>query len=478
MKIIIYALGAVFERYRDKIIWGQVAAVSDKNSVTGETVCGKPVVHPNDLHGIDYDYLVIFSNRLFESIRMELVGEYFVPYQKIIPWREIIEDTIALRIVEFYKNFFRLRNINKVLDMESTMLSSMCLTKDELFLSQDVLLDVIQPRGDFQNVNLYDHVYKSYNECTVTYDAVLTGDILKYNNEELKHIMQHTSRLLFFTRFLLEGKSAIEVICDKMQSVGRCTYLSTLYGILWTIEAECDTQQDDISIYIAMHKDYNVRSDRLYKPLCVGGFHKEKYLSEQYGENITYLNEKINECTALFWIWKNTSSQYVGLNHYRRYFYNNEIESMDNYLSAARIRQIMETYDIILPQTMPMADQTVYGQIYDYIDHELCEKGHALIRCKIKKYQPDYLAAFDMVMNGKNAFLCNIFVTRREILNQYCEWLFSFLIEAAEEINVEGYDSYSQRVMGFFAERMWTVWLRKNKLQIKELPYVKWEKIV
>ena len=75
-------------------------------------------------------------------------------------------------------------------------------------------------------------------------------------------------------------------------------------------------------------------------------------------------------------------------------------------------------------------------------------------------------------MDGYAIFNCNIFVTKREILDRYCEWLFSFLIEAAEEIDVEGYDSYSQRVIGFFAERMWTVWLRKNRLRIKELPYV------
>ena len=94
------------------------------------------------------------------------------------------------------------------------------------------------------------------------------------------------------------------------------------------------------------------------------------------------------------------------------------------------------------------------------------------MRKGIEKHQPEYLQIFDDVMNGHSAFLCNMFVTRREILNRYCEWLFSFLIEAAEAIDVEGYDSYSQRVIGFFAERMWTVWLRKNKLKIKELPYV------
>ena len=31
---------------------------------------------------------------------------------------------------------------------------------------------------------------------------------------------------------------------------------------------------------------------------------------------------------------------------------------------------------------------------------------------------------------------------------------------------------YSQRVIGFFSEWMWTVRLRKNKLRIKELPYI------
>ena len=102
----------------------------------------------------------------------------------------------------------------------------------------------------------------------------------------------------------------------------------------------------------------------------------------------------------------------------------------------------------------------------------MIEKSYTIIRNAIEKKQPDYLDAFDSVMRGHNAFMCNMFVTKREILNAYCGWLFSFLIEAADEIDVEGYDSYSQRVIGFFAERMWTVWLRRNKFSIKELPFV------
>ena len=106
------------------------------------------------------------------------------------------------------------------------------------------------------------------------------------------------------------------------------------------------------------------------------------------------------------------------------------------------------------------------------INQELCEKAYILFRSKIIEKQPNYVQAFDSVMEGNSIFLCNMFVIKREILERYCEWLFSFLLEVAEEMDVEGYDSYSQRVTGFFAEQMWTVWLRKNRLRIKELPYV------
>ena len=73
-------------------------------------------------------------------------------------------------------------------------------------------------------------------------------------------------------------------------------------------------------------------------------------------------------------------------------------------------------------------------------------------------------------MNGHKGILLNMFVMKREIFNEYCQWLFSFLIEAAEKIEVEKYDAYSKRVIGFFAERMLTVWLTMHPYKMKELP--------
>jgi len=93
--------------------------------------------------------------------------------------------------------------------------------------------------------------------------------------------------------------------------------------------------------------------------------------------------------------------------------------------------------------------------------------------------QPDYLDAFDDVTRGIALFANGMHIARRNVFDAYCEWLFSFLIDATEEVRAKvslgdkplremGHD-YS-RVVGHFAERLLSVWLIKNHLRIKMLP--------
>ena len=84
-----------------------------------------------------------------------------------------------------------------------------------------------------------------------------------------------------------------------------------------------------------------------------------------------------------------------------------------------------------------------------------------------KKTQPDYLDAFDYVLGSSSFYKCNMFVTRRDVFDAYCKWLFSFIIDATREVLRM---TNPQRTMGFFCECMLSVWLAKNHLRIKELP--------
>ena len=139
----------------------------------------------------------------------------------------------------------------------------------------------------------------------------------------------------------------------------------------------------------------------------------------------------------------------------------------------------MSEYDIIVNRE-GMTDRSQRDMvILSTGQPDLVRITEKIIRKHLAEKQPDYLEAFDDVMTGIALFSGGMHVTRRNIFNAYCEWLFSFLIDATEEIRDKiqignktleemGHD-YS-RVIGFFAERMLTIWLMKNHLLIKELP--------
>jgi len=477
MKVIIYATGQLFERYKEKINWSQVVAVADKRVRETGTINSVPLIPAKDLDCFAFDYIAVFSNSLYEEIRMELAGEYFIPEDKIIPWRAVIagEEAAPAEILKYYKSFCIERRCGKILDMGMAEIPRRCLLKEEFITyahTGESILDGVKGSGAIQNVNLYDNLYETPKACKNSYDVVFLWDEKQCSEAVLNHVKERTRYILLFTHYLSAGMPVKKRVCEKLEQAGKVACISTLHGLLWTVDTQHKDCGKDMAVYVVAHKKYHVRSDCLYRPLYVGGYSEPGQLMEQEGENIAYLNGTINECTALYWIWKNTDEQYVGLNHYRRYFYNDEIRSMDNYLTMEHAWEILREYDMILPVTYPSEQLTVYEQIYGTVDHELCRRAYHILRGKLEEKQPGYVEAFENVMNGSNTFLCNMFITRREILNRYCEWLFSFLTEAAKETDVEGYDRYSRRVMGFYAERMWSVWLRKNRLRIKKLPYV------
>lgn len=228
---------------------------------------------------------------------------------------------------------------------------------------------------------------------------------------------------------------------------------------------------EDTSIYVVTHNDYNVFSDEDYVPITVGNYHKDIFLWEQQGDNISYLNSKINECTAIYWIWKNDHSKIVGTNHYRRYFYNNELRCRENRLCGAVSEHILEEYDMIVYKAAVPNNQTVEEEMRSDLSNDAFIYGYKRMVEGLKKYQPEYIDDFYAVMSSKECCYCNMLVAKKELFDSYCEWLFSFLILVAEQADVSKYNSHDARVVGFFAERMLSIWLHHNNdLRTKPLP--------
>ena len=198
------------------------------------------------------------------------------------------------------------------------------------------------------------------------------------------------------------------------------------------------------------------------------------YIGDDSGDNISRLNLYINEITALYWMWKNTSHTTLGLSHYRRFFTESDDEkfSYDKILTKDAALKILEQYDIIVAGIY-FGGLTQHEFIINDCGEDLAIFGEAVLKKYLLQAQPDYLDAFEYVMNSTTFFKCNMFVARRNIVDAYCKWLFSFIIDATKEAlriaNLQELSWTPRRLMSFLAERMLTVWLIKNRLRIKEL---------
>ncbi len=460
----------------------QIVAVISEGAVFGDEVNGIPILRPAALQNIVYDLIAVcpdrsFPGRSFEDIRSRLIRSYFMDPEKIIPWKALTETEGSYKydMIQVCVSICRTYGFKRILDLDTTVISRSYLNKAEVF-DGDIVVDGICSDPESANVCVYDTVYSSLGESGPYYDAAFIWDGLGCTVEDLREVKNRARYVILFTPYFHERRSVKPSMRTKLGSYKNIKCIANGSGLIWIISPEID-KKDDMAIYVVAHKKANLKADSLYRPLCVGGYQEGDYLSEENGENIAHLNPQLNECTALYWIWKNTDEKYVGLNHYRRYFYN--IAGADHCLDQEAAYEILKEYDIILGNLdlgAPEAwmDLTVYQRIHNQISDRSCAEGHRILREKIQKIQPEYLGAFDRVMAGKSMYVYNMFITRREILDRYCAWLFSFLIEAAEELNVEGYDSHRKRTMGFLAESLLTVWLYRNKLRIKELGRSNW----
>ena len=225
----------------------------------------------------------------------------------------------------------------------------------------------------------------------------------------------------------------------------------------------------DCKNYVITHKECDVQEDNMYRILCVGDYRKEGLLTERSGDNISAYNARINECTGLYWIWKNTSSEYVGMCHYRRWFYNCRYVHDKSRLDADRVEELLKDHDIILANKVTFA-WTVGNNCSIELGQDINEVANYEFFDLIRERQPDYLDDYCDVMDGHSMYVYNMFVTRREILNDYCEWLFSFLLDAADRLDIVGLSQKQQRIAGYYAEMMWTVWMHHQNLKVCEQP--------
>lgn len=218
----------------------------------------------------------------------------------------------------------------------------------------------------------------------------------------------------------------------------------------------------DVKVLVAAHKNYAMPKDPMYLPVFVGkDLHPDvnhTFQGDNTGDNISKQNPYYNELTAIYWGWKNLDVDALGLVHYRRYLSLNKKKSLDAVLSGQQAQNLLKQYDIVLPQKRNYCIETNESHYLHAHEHE----PFNVMRQVIQEDYPEYEDAFETVMKRTWAHMFNMFIMKKQPLDEYLAWMFDVLHKVEALIDISSYSTYEQRVYGFLSELLLDVWLIKH----------------
>lgn len=230
-----------------------------------------------------------------------------------------------------------------------------------------------------------------------------------------------------------------------------------------------DHTDHTIKVIVAAHKSYEMPTDKMYLPVHVGAAGKESigYQRDDEGENISSLNPYFCELTGVYWAWKNLNEDYIGLVHYRRLF------TMSGHtLTEVDIKSYLGKIKVFVPAKRRYYIETLKS----HYDHTHYPEHLDVTRTVVGKLYPEYLNAYDKVVNRTWGYMFNMMIMEKELLNDYCTWLFNILNEVFEKIDTTNYPAFTKRYVGRMSEILFNVWLEKKistgeikKEEVKEL---------
>lgn len=221
----------------------------------------------------------------------------------------------------------------------------------------------------------------------------------------------------------------------------------------------------DLKQFVVSHKSFNDSRFQgrtiLYVNQHLPKQEKEDTINTWSGDNIDSLNPWYCELTALYWIWKNVPSKtIISFEHYRRVFLTSHSNWFTyQFLQKNEISEILSHYDIILPLVHHFKDD-LYSQ---YQKNHIIQDMNIMEKVLLEKHQ-DYSTSLKETMEGHDAVLFNMFIMKKELLDDYCSFAFPLLNEVfqIQKKDILQRNDYQQRSIGFLSERLFNIYLNKK----------------
>lgn len=233
-----------------------------------------------------------------------------------------------------------------------------------------------------------------------------------------------------------------------------------------------------IEVYDLVHKPYKLPEDPLYVPIQPGCAEEGckilggRVIRDDTGDNISIKNQAYNMLAPMYWVWKNSNADFVGIVHYRRFlvYKKKDKDGWNNILNSEEAQMLCQNNSIIFPR------KSVYPFFTLRTHYINTFKGlkdvHTLdldtMRNVIKEKYPEYLEAHDKVMGQNWGHQGNIYIMRKDLYDEHCEFMFGVLDECEKRLLGKRHDY--NRYIASLAEFLPDIWVEKNKYKYAELP--------
>ena len=153
-----------------------------------------------------------------------------------------------------------------------------------------------------------------------------------------------------------------------------------------------------------------------------------------------------------------TDVEYIGLCHYRRYF--------QTEFTMENVEQLMDGADIVLAKSIFFSEN-----LYSNLSRDLVPEDILAFFLYMKgRFQNDQ-DVINFLINCNHFNPCNMFVCKKSLFDEFCQWQFSILFDLFEILPKSPYVR-EQRLMGYLAELLLPMYCITKGLKVKEIPVV------
>ena len=234
----------------------------------------------------------------------------------------------------------------------------------------------------------------------------------------------------------------------------------------------------EVSVAVAAHRPYWMPDEQIYVPIQAGALGREPiegyWRDDECDGGISVLNPHLCELTVLYWAWKHLDADAVGLAHYRRHFAGSGDRGV---LTSVEASDLLSKAPVVLPRERNYHIETVG----DHYAHTFDEAHLDLLRRAVGELSPESLPALEARLAGTRAHMFNMFIMRRDLLDEYCSWLFPIAGMIEREFDYAGLSEFEARAPGRLAEFLVGTWVDTNRVpyvecRVKDMEPVNWVK--